>query len=385
MTTPGPRTSAGPEASAPDAAVPPVSRGVEAAFFDLDKTVIAKAAMAAFRRPLYHGGLLDRRSVLRAGLAQLVYLHLGASEQRLERIRSSVLRLTKGWERDQVVALIAETLELVVEPIIYAEALELINAHQAAGRLVVIVSASPEEIVAPLGRHLGVDAVIASRAAVDEEGRYTGRMAFYAYGHYKAEAMRALASSEHIDLSASFAYSDSATDLPMLEAVGHPVAVNPDRVLARIARERGFELLRFERPVHLRDAVRTRVQDVQMRPALAVSAVALALAAGALVLGWWLGARLDGAQRALGALARALTALVGPRSPAGGEVSWRSVRGAQALRGHDAECGENGEDQDLLHHGRSLGASGTPGARRGRCAAPLRCAAAKMSRRQASA
>ncbi len=286
---PGPGTST--ERAGAAAATSGRGAGREAAFFDLDKTVIAKAAMAAFRGPFHEGGLLDRRSLVRAILAQIVYLHLGASDQRLDRIRESVLRLTKGWQRDRVAAVIEETLETVVEPIIYAEAMDLMERHQEEGRLVVIVSASPEEIVGPLGRHLEVDRTIASRAALDEQGRYTGQMGFYAYGPYKAQAMQELAAREGIDLARSYAYTDSYTDLPMLEAVGHPVAVNPDRVLARLARERGWEVMHFVRPVRLRDRVRDRMMTTQVRPAVAISFGTVAAALGTLALGWWLGSR----------------------------------------------------------------------------------------------
>src|SRR5256885_4602803 len=202
---------------------------VEAAFFDLDKTVIAKASMVAFGRPFYRHGLVSRRLLLRGLWAQLVYLHLGADEKKLARMRESVLALTRGWEQARISAIVRDTLEEVVEPIIYDEAIELIEEHRAAGRRVFIVSASPEEIVAPLAQYLGVDQAIASRAEVDEAGRYTGAMEFYSYGPNKAEAMRDIAAHQGIDLAASFAYSDSATDLPMLEIVGHPVVVNPDR------------------------------------------------------------------------------------------------------------------------------------------------------------
>ena len=152
-----------------------------------------------------------------------------------------MLALTKGWDRDRVREIVRETLLETIEPIIYAEALELMEEHRRAGHRVYLVSASPEEIVLPLAELLGVDGAISSRAEVDDDGRYTGRMAFYAYGADKAEAMRELAARTGIDLAASTAYSDSATDLPMLEAVGHPVAVNADRPLARVARERGWE------------------------------------------------------------------------------------------------------------------------------------------------
>jgi HAD superfamily hydrolase (TIGR01490 family) len=247
--------------------------------------------MVAFGRPFYHGGLINRRTVLRALYGELVYLHLGASEQKLNQIRESVLRLIRGWHSDRVREIVAEAIEEIVEPIIFAEAADLIDWHHEHGRLVVIVSASPEEIVTPLSRFLGADECIASRARVDEEGRYTGKMQFYAFGPFKAEAMDRLASERGIDLTASYAYTDSYTDLPMLEAVGHPVAVNPDRVLNRYAREHDFEVLHFSQTVSLWSRVRDRLGAVPPRPAIAASAGAVALGAGAAVAGWWLGSR----------------------------------------------------------------------------------------------
>lgn len=262
-------------------------RYVEAAFFDLDKTVIARASIAAFGHTFYRGGLISRTTVVRALASQLVYLHLGASEQKLARIRESVLALTRGWDQREVARLVREALDEVVEPIIYAEAIELIEKHHAAGRKTYIVSASPEEIVQPLAEYLEVDGTIASRAVVDLDGRYTGEMAFYAYGPYKAESMRDLAVVEGIDLSESYAYSDSYTDVRMLEAVGHPVAVNPDRVLARLARDRGWEVVQFVRPVRLRD----RVPVPNLPTTAAVTGVAVA-AASAATLAWRWGRRL---------------------------------------------------------------------------------------------
>jgi HAD superfamily hydrolase (TIGR01490 family) len=253
---------------------------VEAAFFDLDKTVIAKASMVAFGRPFLAEGLISRRTVLRGLYGQLVYMHLGASEEKLVRMRESVLALTRGWDQARVRAIVRETLEQVVEPIIYAEAMELIDEHKAAGRRVFIVSASPEEIVLPLADFLGVDEAIASRASVDAEGRYTGEMERYAYGPFKAEVMREIAAAEGIDLAASYAYSDSYTDAPMLEVVGHPVAVNPDRVLLRLARERDWEVRTFVRPVRLRDRM-----PVPGRNEALAGVGALAIGAGLAV--WW--------------------------------------------------------------------------------------------------
>src|ERR1700684_2320731 len=176
---------------------------MEAAFFDLDKTVIDRASIAAFGRPFMRGGLINRRVVARAAISQLIYLHFGADEERLARVRESMLALTKGWDRAQVAHIVRETLLETIEPIMYAEALELIELHRAAGHRVYLVSASPEEIVLPLAEMLGADRAICSRGEVDDEGRYTGRMAFYAYGEQKATAMRELAARVGIDLSTS--------------------------------------------------------------------------------------------------------------------------------------------------------------------------------------
>jgi len=165
------------------------------AFFDLDKTIIAKAAMPAFRGPLRKGGLLSRRNLWRTAFAQLFYLHLRMSETTSARMRTSALKLIKGWERARVLEIVDEALERIIDPIIFAEAVDLIELHHAEGRQVVIVSASPDEIVTPLGRYLGADETIASSATLDEEGRYTGEIAFYAYGEAKAEAIRQFCST----------------------------------------------------------------------------------------------------------------------------------------------------------------------------------------------
>jgi HAD superfamily hydrolase (TIGR01490 family) len=256
---------------------------MEAAFFDLDKTVIARASMVAFGRPFYREGLISRRILLRALYGQLVYLYLGADEDRLERMRESALALTKGWHRDHVRDIVRETLTEVVDPIVFDEALELIRGHQAAGQPVFLVSASPEEIVAPLAEYLAVDGAIATRSLVDSDGRYLGAVEFYAYGPNKAAAMELLAVERGFDLSASYAYSDSATDLPMLECVGHPVAVNPDRELLRVARQHDWDVRWFVRRVRLRD----RVPMPPKAPSLAVGSGLVAAAAGTAVW-WWL-------------------------------------------------------------------------------------------------
>jgi HAD superfamily hydrolase (TIGR01490 family) len=218
--------------------------GAEAAFFDLDKTVIAKASVVAFSRQFYREGLVTRRVLAQGLWAQVVFLRFGAKAKTLERLRHKMLRLTTGWEQEKVRSIVAETLAQVVGPITYKEALDLIEGHKQAGRRVYIVSAAPAEIVEPLAGYLGAEEAIASQAAVTA-GRYTGQMLSYAYGPQKARTIRQIADRDGLDLAASWAYSDSATDLPMLEAVGHPVAVNPDRALRRIAHMRNWPIMTF--------------------------------------------------------------------------------------------------------------------------------------------
>jgi HAD superfamily hydrolase (TIGR01490 family) len=256
---------------------------LEAAFFDLDKTVIAKASMVAFSGPLHRAGLVSRRMLVRAAWGQLIYAQFGASAAQMVKMRDSVLRLTRGWDQAEISAIVRDTLVEVVEPIVFDEALDLIRAHQAAGRKVFIVSTSPEEVVAPLAQYLGVDEAIATRAELDEHGRYTGRTELYCYGPDKAVAMKAAAERDGIDLSASYAYSDSATDLPMLEVVGHPAVVNPDRELARVAAASGWEVLRFSNRVPLRERV-----PMPAPHHAALGGGAMLLVAGvALAARWW--------------------------------------------------------------------------------------------------
>jgi HAD superfamily hydrolase (TIGR01490 family) len=225
---------------------------VEAAFFDLDKTILARSGGLALGRNFYREGLISKRLLLRGMASQIVYLLMGADENKMEKMRERALELTKGWHKAKVEQIVGEVMGDVLEPIIYKEALELIRKHQDEGRRVYIVSSSPEEIVLPLAKLLGVDGTLASRVKVDDEGRYTGEIEFYCFGKNKAEAMEELASSEGIDLDGSYAYTDSATDLPMLEVVGHPVGTNAERDLRRIAAKRGWEMVRFEKPITIR-------------------------------------------------------------------------------------------------------------------------------------
>ncbi len=262
------------------------ARARAAAFFDLDKTVIAKSSTLAFSRPFYKGGLVNRRAVLKSSFAQFVYLLQGADEDSMDKMRDYLKMLCAGWPVETVNAIVAETLHELIDPMVYAEAVALFDEHHAAGRDVVLVSSSGEEVVGPIGEMLGVDHVIATRMVV-EDGRYTGEIEFYAYGENKAVAIREMAESRGYDLAQSWAYSDSFTDRPMLEAVGNPVAVNPDKALRRHAAEQGWRLREFRRPVR----VRSRIPSLPQPPGPPVAYAGVAMAAGAVGLAWWAGKR----------------------------------------------------------------------------------------------
>src|ERR671917_620806 len=195
------------------------------------------------------------------------------------RPRAPLTTMVTGWDAATVHDIVQETLHDVVDPLVYAEAADLIEEHRAAGREIVIVSSSGAEMVEPIGEMLGADRVVATRM-VTVEGRYTGEIEFYAYGENKAAAMRELAAGGGYDLADCYAYSDSITDLPMLSAVGHPTAVNPDRGLRKAALEHGWPVLQFTRPVSMR-------ARFSVPPAPVVTGAAVGVGAAVVGLAWY--------------------------------------------------------------------------------------------------
>lgn len=265
---------------------------MEAAFFDLDKTIVARSSPLALGRSFLKEGLIGRSFLLKTLYAQLIFNLFGADEDKMERMREEAAKITAGWEVEKVRRVVNEVLEEVISPLIYAEALELIHDHRAAGRVICIVSSSPEEIVEPMARMLDVDRFIATKPKV-VAGKYTGELDFYAYGPHKADAIKEIADELELDLSGSFAYSDSATDLPMLELVGHPVVVNPDKNLRRLAEERGWIIEIFRNPVTLRSRLpQFKAPEVSIGSGAAV----VGGVAGVAALAWWL-SRKTGARR----------------------------------------------------------------------------------------
>ena len=245
-----------------------------AAFFDLDKTIIAKSSTLAFSREFQAGGLITRRSLLRSAYAQFVFHIGGADHDQMEKMRQFMSQLCAGWDVATVREIVTDTLLNTVEPLVYDEAVNLIEEHRLAGRDIVIVSASGAEVVDPIGQMLGADRVVATRMEI-VDGHYTGNIDYYAYAEEKARAIEELAEQVGYDLTECYAYSDSITDVHMLQVVGHPSAVNPDKELRRVANERGWPVLTFVRPVALRPHFLPAA-----RPTLAALAVGGAVAAG---------------------------------------------------------------------------------------------------------
>jgi HAD superfamily hydrolase (TIGR01490 family) len=259
-----------------------------AAFFDLDKTIIAKSSTLAFGKPFFQGGLINRRAVLRSAYAQFVFSIAGADSDQMERMRSYLAALCEGWDVQQIRDIVNETLHEIIDPLVYDEAVDLITMHKEAGRDVVIISSSGEEVVRPIGEMVGADDVIATRMVVCE-GKYTGEIEFYAYGPHKADGLLAMAQQRGYDLKDCYAYSDSITDLPMLEQVGHPFAVNPDKGLRRAADTNGWPILAFTNAVPLRE----RLSGLKP-PQPATTAALAGAVAGAAAIAWYTHTRRGG-------------------------------------------------------------------------------------------
>jgi HAD superfamily hydrolase (TIGR01490 family) len=220
---------------------------VAAAFFDLDRTLMEGSSAFQFGRAAYRAGLLSRRQLVNDAWANIRFRLRGATDADTQALRDRVSASLAGTRVRDLDRLGADVLAGVL-PRIYPQMLALAHEHQDHGLPVYIVTAASQELASLLAHVLVLDGAIGSEFSEVRNGVYTGRpTGLFIYGTEKATAIRQLAEREEIDLTASFAYSDSASDLPMLRVVGHPVAVNPDRELLRVAHEEGWEVLRFDR------------------------------------------------------------------------------------------------------------------------------------------
>jgi HAD superfamily hydrolase (TIGR01490 family) len=217
-----------------------------AVFFDLDRTLIAGSSSFQFGRAAYRAGMISRRDILRDTYQNFRYRLHGSTDAMTDAVRERVGKMLQGTPVRDLQRL-SPTVLAGVLPRLYPRMLEVAYEHQDAGRPVFICTAAAQEMAELMAIVLTFDGAVGSVAEV-VDGVYTGRAGGpFNYREGKAQAIRELAARENIDLSASYAYSDSESDLPMLRLVGHPVAVNPDKELARVAREEGWEIMRFER------------------------------------------------------------------------------------------------------------------------------------------
>jgi HAD superfamily hydrolase (TIGR01490 family) len=217
----------------------------QAAFFDLDRTLMAGSSAFQFGRASYEAGLMSRRQLARDAWANVKFRLQGSTDEATDALRERIFTSIKGTRVVDLQRLGPRILAGVL-PRIYPQMLDVAYGHQDAGRRVYIVTAASQEMAEVLAHVLVFDGGIGSRSEI-EDGRYTGRPdGPFTYREGKAQEMRRLAAEEGIDLAESYAYSDSESDLPMMRAVGHPVAVNPDRALARVAAVEGWEIMRFE-------------------------------------------------------------------------------------------------------------------------------------------
>ena len=218
-----------------------------AAFFDLDRTLIAGTSLLPVGVEAWRQGLASNSEMAKWATAAVAFILLGdKDDDSSEEVRSDMLGQIAGASAsavDGLGAAVLPHLENKVRP----EAQKLINMHQEAGRDTWIVSASPQRMVEPLAGALGMTGAIGTKGEV-VDGHYTGKLdGPFVYGPGKAEAIEQLASERGYDFQLCYSYSDSVSDLPMMELVGHPVAVNPDSQLEAVARERGWPIVIFAR------------------------------------------------------------------------------------------------------------------------------------------
>jgi len=218
-----------------------------AAFFDLDKTLMAGSSGMQFARVATQHGIVGRRQLASWAVEHLRYRLRGTTDERTTEVLKVARELISGVPARALERMNPEVMAAIL-PRVYPQMLDEVYAHQDAGRATFIVSAAGNGVVEPLAEVLGMDGGIGTSYEIDAEGAFTGRLdGPFVYGPGKVEAMEVFAAAHGIDLAESYAYSDSLSDLPMLRAVGHPVAVNPDPALAELAREEGWQTMHFER------------------------------------------------------------------------------------------------------------------------------------------
>jgi HAD superfamily hydrolase (TIGR01490 family) len=249
-----------------------------AAFFDLDRTIIGGSSVFVFGKVAYRSGLVSTRELLNDASNAVAFKMSGASDEKTNAVRDRILQAIEGVDVTTLTGMADEIIPKLMHDV-RREARGLIDLHTDAGRDTYIVSASPIEIVGRFAEEMDMTGAIGTVAEI-EDGIYTGRLALpFCYGEGKAHALQRIADEMGYDLEASYAYTDSAGDMPMLEAVGHPVAVNPDKALETISYHRGWPIVEFSR---------TKKKVIKRTTAATGAA---ALAGSSFALGWYMGTK----------------------------------------------------------------------------------------------
>jgi HAD superfamily hydrolase (TIGR01490 family) len=218
---------------------PKKSKAVSAAVFDIDKTIIAGNTGSMYVMHLFLNGVIGPFNAIRINWQILKYF-LNSSDY--EASMKEAYRVTKGWPAEKVRRLIANLYHKKVKLLIYEDMKELICEQRRSGRVIVFISNSWDAMVKDIADELKPDYLFATTVGISE-GVYTGAVERPCYGEHKKNILIKLAEEKNIDLKKSIAYSDHISDLPMLETVGNPVAVNPDRKLKNIAEARGWKIM----------------------------------------------------------------------------------------------------------------------------------------------
>ena len=253
----------------------------QAAFFDLDKTLLPGSSLFLLVRGLYDRDFYQIRDVLRLGWEQFLYRMLGREvDSGVSVAKEAALKFVEGRSRDELIEMGREIVEERIFPRLYDGIVEAMKHHQDQGDLTFLVTASPDGVAKVIAEGLNMTDGIGTKAEVDENGYFTGELdGDLMHGEEKRKAVQELAEEYDIDLDHSFAYSDSISDLPLLESVGHPQVVNPDSELKQIAYERGWPRYEFRS---------TRFLIMLGVPA---TVAGLGLLGGGFTLGYWMGKR----------------------------------------------------------------------------------------------
>lgn len=269
-------------------------RLARAAFFDVDRTLIPGSSLFLLARGLYERDMFRVRDILRFGWGQMMFRLQGERTRGMERYRASTLEFVTGRDQQELMSWGREIAEESILPRVYRDIVDVIDRHRDRGDLTFLVTAAPIELAETLATELGMTGAIGTVSEVDDLGRYTGRLAGpVMHGPEKAKAAAEIAASHGVDLLECHAYSDSKNDLPLLESVGYPHAVNPEGELRRIALTRGW-------PIH---ELRTRRKALLIGIPAGVGGAAVF--GGGIALGAWLERRrADGSRGPLERLGR---------------------------------------------------------------------------------